>query len=248
MKLSLLELVQDILNDTDGDPVNSIDDTQESVQIAQIVKSTYYALLSRRNWPHTARGVSLVPSTDAARPTHMRLNTEIQELISINYDSRKAGSTRKDFQKISWRDPDDFLRATNRENSDDASVLTVIDHSGIELLIRNDRAPKYFTSFDDDYLVFDAYDSSVDDTLQDSKTQARAYVIPDWAHTDSFIPDLPSEAFTGLLEEAKSRAALKLNQDADQKAEQESVRQQRWLSRKAWRAQGGISYPNYGRK
>jgi len=35
---------------------------------------------------------------------------------------------------------------------------------------------------------------------------------------------------------------------ANQKAEQKAGRQQRWLSRKAWRAKGGILYENYGRK
>ena len=34
---------------------------------------------------------------------------------------------------------------------------------------------------------------------------------------------------------------------ANQKAEQKAARQQRWLSRKAWRIEGGIEYENYGR-
>jgi hypothetical protein len=34
---------------------------------------------------------------------------------------------------------------------------------------------------------------------------------------------------------------------ADQKAEQESGRQNKWLARKARRVAGGIQYPNYGR-
>ena len=55
MKMNLLEITQDILNDMDGDEVNSIDDTFESAQIAQIIKSTYYAIISNRNWPHTRR-------------------------------------------------------------------------------------------------------------------------------------------------------------------------------------------------
>lgn len=49
-KMNLLELVQDILNDLNADNVNSIDDTIESQQVAQIVKSTYFALMHVRNW------------------------------------------------------------------------------------------------------------------------------------------------------------------------------------------------------
>jgi hypothetical protein len=88
----------------------------------------------------------------------------------------------------------------------------------------------------------------VDDTIQNSKIQAMGYVIPGWIMEDDFIPDLPDEAFTALLEEAKSRAAFKLKQTADQKAEQEAGRQNRWLSRKAWRVAGGVKYKDYGRR
>lgn len=248
MKKTLLEMVQDILNDMDGDEVNSIDDTVESSQVAQIVRTTYESMISRRNWPHLARGVNLVASGDSDKPTHMKLDQEIQELLSVNYDTRKNGKTRKDYKEIKWKEPDEFLRMTNRENNDLPEVEVVQDYSGIELLVRNDKAPEFYTSFDDEYLVFNSYDSEVDSTLQSTKVQARAYVLPSWSHQDDFIPDLPSEAFPGLYEEAKSRASLKLGQMADQKAEQESVKQQRWMSRKAWRAAGGIKYPNYGRK
>jgi len=96
-------------------------------------------------------------------------------------------------------------------------------------------------------VVFDSYDIAVDDTLQESKVQAQGYVFPLWTTSDSFIPDLPEEAFTLLLEEAKSRASLKLKQVQDVKAEQEAGRQNRWLARKDWRVHGGIQYPSYGR-
>ena len=40
-KMTLLAMVQDILNDMDGDEVNSISDTVEAEQVAQIIKTTY---------------------------------------------------------------------------------------------------------------------------------------------------------------------------------------------------------------
>jgi hypothetical protein len=248
MKLSLLEIVQDILNDIDGDEVNSIDDTFESQQIAQIVKSTYLAMISNRNWPHTKRLISLQASGDDAYPTHVTVQSSIKEMISLNYNKVRDGETRKRYESVRWADPDDFLRHTNRRNSDADNIDVIVDYSGVELLIRNDLHPTYYTSFDDSVIVFDSYDKSVDDTIQESKIQARAYVIPEWVHEDDAIPDLPEEAFPALVEEAKSKASLKLRQIQDAKAEQEAGRQQRWLSRKAWRVQGGIQYPDYGRK
>lgn len=248
MKMTLLELVQDILNDMDSDEVNSIDDTFESQQVAQIVKSTYIAMMSNRNWPHQMKLLSLVASGDDSLPTHVTIQDPIKEMISINYNKARDGETRRRYQAMRWLEPDDFLRHTNRRNSDESNIDIIVDPSGIELLIRNDLAPTYWTSFNDSTIIFDSYDNSVDDTIQESKIQARAYVMNSWVHVDDAIPDLPDEAFTALLEEAKSRAMFKLKQTADQKAEQESRRQQAWLSRKDWRAKGGIKYPDYGRK
>lgn len=247
-KLSLLEIVQDALSDMSSDVVNSIDDTEESQQVSQLVKSTYQAMMSNRNWPHTKRLVHLIASTDSLLPTHMTIDEEIKELISVFYDKKRQGETRLLYQEVKWKEPDDFLYYTNQRNSDDANILTIIDPSGIVLLISNNKAPTYYTSFDDDTLVFDSYDSSVDSTLQSSKTQARAYVTPIFTMDNDFIVDLPEEAFAALVEEVKSRAQFKLHQTQDVKSEVESKKQQSWLSRKAWRVNGGIRYPNYGRK
>ena len=90
--------------------------------------------------------------------------------------------------------------------------------------------------------------TKLEDSLQKSKTQAIAYIIPSWTHTDSAIPDLPDEAFPALIEESKATAFFTLKQMINDKAEQKSQRQNRWLSRKVWRVNGGINYPNFGRK
>ena len=63
MQMTLLEMVQDILNDIDSDPVNSIDDTEESVQIAQIIKTSYFALSTNRNWPHQKKLIQQLMSS-----------------------------------------------------------------------------------------------------------------------------------------------------------------------------------------
>lgn len=249
MKYTLLDIVSDILSDMDGDYVDSINDTDEAMQVAQIVKTAYQAMMSNRNWAHTARVVSLIPSTDNTRPTHMTFDEDIKELISIFYDIRKATETRLNYRQLKYMDPDAFLRLTNRRNSDDVNASVISDPSGIKFLIQTNTAPTYYTSFDDNTLVFDSYDSAVDSTLQASKTQARAYIIPAFEMRDDFIPDLPDEAFSALIEEAKSKAMFKLKQMQDIKAEQEAGRQNRWLSRKDWRTHAPDMYPfDFGRR
>lgn len=249
MKYTLLEIVQEILSDMDSDEVNSIDDTVESQQVASIVRSAYMAIMSNRNWAHSRKLVNLVNSTTTAQPTHMYLESPIKEMVYVNYNCVKPDQpNRRIYQTMKWLEPDAFLRRQNALNSDLANVDVIQDPTGIELLIRNDKNPEYFTSFDDNVLVFDSYLASVENTIQSSKVQACAYVMPTWTHLDDAVPDLPDEAFTLLIEEAKSRAMLRLKQVADQKSEQEARRQNQWLSRKQWRVNGGVKYPDYGRR
>lgn len=248
MKKSLLDLVQRILEASDGDQVNSIFDTVEATQIAGIVRSTYEAMMTNRNWPHLERLISLVPSSDPDKPTHMYLPENCKNLLSLSYNKEKVGDGHRQYLPVKWVEPDDFLRMSNQENSSRPYVKTVIDDSGIELFIRTDHAPSRFTSFDNKALVFDSYDISVDQALQESKVQARGEVYPIWEHVDDYIPDLPAEAFPALFEEALSTASLRVRQVQDVKAEQESARQQRWLSRNVNRLEHGVKYPDYGRK
>lgn len=245
-KKTLIEIVIDILNDCDCDPVNDIDDTTESQQVAQIVKSTYEAIMSNRNWPHTARLVQITPSGDSAKPNIMSIDEEIKELISVYYNKARNTDTRLRYEEVKWMEPDDMLRLMYGRNTDNDDTETV-SYNGQVFVILNNQPPKYFTTFDDNTLVFDSYDNEVDSTLQSSKTQVRAYVEPPFVLANDFIPDLPSEAFSFLIEEAKSKAAFKVGQKVDQKAEQESKRQNQWLSRKAWRVNGGIKYVRFGR-
>lgn len=248
MKLTLLEIVQDILNDLDSDFANSIDDTVESHQVAQIVKSCYYEITANRNWPHQKRLITFQSSIDTGKPTYTRIPPEVKEVEWIKYDKRKSGTTKVEYRDVKYLYPDEFLRLVHSRNSEEDNVEVCSDWGATPVLVFNDRAPMYWTSFDDEWVVFDSYDSSVDDTIQSSKLQVHAYVSRPWEHRDDFVPDLPEEAFPALVEEAKSTAFLALKQMANQKAEQKSARQQRWLSRKAWRANGGVRYEDYGRR
>lgn len=248
-KRTLLEITQEILNDIDGDEVNSIDDTIESSRVADIVRSTYQAMMSSRNWPHTRKLIQIESSGNDMLPTHMTLQDQLKEISLVNYNKAKASDgERRLIREVKYIEQDDFLRVCNNRDNTQANYLTVIDPLSLtNLTIRTDTAPSYFTTFDDKTLIFDSFDRSVEDTLQKSKVQVYAYTIPPWEHTDDAIPDLPDMAFTLLIEESKSKAALRISQQPDQKAEQEAQRQNKWLARKDKRVGGGIKFPNYGR-
>lgn len=248
-KKTILAIVQDILSDMNSDEVNSIDDTLEATQVANIVKTTYEELINDRDWPHLKVLVALTPSGTSSRPTHMTVSENVQRVLWIKYNKRITTDTKDKFSEVTWKEPKDFLNIVNARDTSATDVTSITDPSGIILSILNDTAPMYYTSFDDDVLVFDAYDSVVDTTLQASKTQAYIYKETDLSLTDTSIPDLPAKAFPYLISEAKSVAFNAIKQAANQKEEQRSRRQRTWLARDKWRINGGIKFPtNFGRQ
>lgn len=246
--MTLLEMTQDILSDMNSDEVNSISDSLEATQVANIIKSTYYNIIDGRDYPWLKELFQLASSGTSQRPTHMTLPSTVIDLEWIKYNSRKTTDTKDKYLKIEYKTPEDFLQVTDARNSGSSNVVTVSDPSGIKIYVYNDRFPQYFTSFDDETLVFDSFNSTVDSTLITSKTQCYGKKSVVFTMSDAFIPDLPVQMFSYLLNEAKSNCFFTLKQMPNQKVEQAAVSQKRRMSQEAWRIKNGISYPHYGRK
>ena len=104
MKMSLLEIVQDILNDLDADEVNGLDDTIESQQVAQIIKTCYYEMIANRNWPHTRKLVQLEASGSLSRPNYLKLPDNLKELVTISYNMGTDAEPR--FVELKYKEPD----------------------------------------------------------------------------------------------------------------------------------------------
>lgn len=247
-KKNLLEIVQDILSDLETDEVNSITDTVEAMQVAQIVKTTYEAIINARDWPFLDTLFQLEAGTVGA-PTHMKIPENITEIQWVKYNTRKVNDTRDKMTEIEYKTPGEFLYRLEQRPSDDVNIQVVSDpSSGVSLNVYTDRAPSFYTSFDDTYVVFDSFDINVDSVLQNSKSQSYGKRSPDFTMDDTFIPDLPAQMFSYLMNESKSVAFVILKQSGNPKAEQHSISQRRRMSQDAWRVRKGITYPNYGRK
>lgn len=246
--MTLLEMTQDILSDMDSDEVNSINDSTEALQVAQIIKSTYYTIVDGRDFAWLKEMFQLDASGTVSRPTYMRLPETIIDLDWVKYNARKATDTKDKYTKVEYKLPEDFLYITDQRDSSASNVQTVTDPSGTKIYVYNDRAPKYFTSFDDDTLVFDSFDSGIDSYLQNSKTQCYGKRSVVFTMSDTFTPDLPVQMFSYLLNEAKSNCFVTLKQVANVKAEQNSISQKRRMSQDAWKVKNGIIFPHYGRK
>lgn len=259
MKQTLLEVTQSILSSLNSDNVNSITDTEEAEQVAEIIKQVYFEIISDRDWPHLQKQFKLDASGDSDAPTHLKMPETIQTAEYIAYDVRETASGQAEFREVTYCYPDEFLKKVMQRDSTGTNIKIVTSDSQYSsntttliegtILVYNDRAPKYWTSFDDEWIVMDAYDSTLDSTLQSHKTQCLGTEEPNWSTSDTYQIELPTPAFSYLLAEAKSVAWFEINETSNQKAEQQSRRQRTYLSVNKRRADHGIrSKINFGRK
>jgi len=72
-KLTLLDMTQSILSAMDSDDVNDIDDTVESIQVADLVREAFYELMSERNWPFLQQLTTCNSLADPNNPTRMEM-------------------------------------------------------------------------------------------------------------------------------------------------------------------------------
>lgn len=252
-KMTLLDMVQNILSDMDSDEVNSISDTTESLQVASIIKETYYYLIDNRKIPENEGLLQMQALGDTSHPSHMKVPDNIQEVAWIKYNIAKLGDPSPRWTDITFKEPPDFLDIVNSYTPTDDNIEAVSDiTSSSTLLIRNDTAPAHYTSFDDEYIVFDSYDSEVDSTVQQSKTMAFGKEEPAWVNSDTFIADIDSNLFSLFLNEAKSQAFVTLKQVSNSKSEQRARKQRTLQQNRQNRLdeRGNLldRQPNYGRR
>lgn len=97
MRLTLLELTQTILSSLGSDEVNSISDTTESLQVADIIKQTYMNMIGRYDLPSQNQLFQLTPSGDPTSPVLMSFPEGVTRVEWIKYlDTSPADSLQVD--------------------------------------------------------------------------------------------------------------------------------------------------------
>lgn len=229
MKLTLLDLTQNILSSMDSDEVNSISDTTESRQVAEIIKTAYFNIISRANLPEHFVTFGLEASTDDQYPVTMFRPENISRIEWLKYNISDI-PTEINYAYVTITPLDQFLDMVNQLDEYETYVDS-FELDGRTFKYRTDKAPTYCTIYKDYQLIFDSFDVSIDTTLQESKTLAYGLSIPTFQMEDNFIPDLDDTQFPLLLNEAKSLAFLELKQMNHEAAILESRRQWRTLQR-----------------
>jgi hypothetical protein len=204
--------------------------------------------MSRANLPEFKQMIQLDPSGDLTKPVLMSRPNNVTRIEWIKYNKETDEDPRDAFEYVTVVPVDQFLEVTKFDT--DQSNVDTMTFNDVVWYFENDRAPQYCTFIDDHYVIFDAYDSEVDATLQSSKTLCFGQVMPVFEMTDDYIPEMDEQQFPLLLNEAKALAFFELKQMPHEKAEREARRQ--WVTLQRTKDVPKPVYldqfPNYGRK
>lgn len=232
MKLTLLEATQDILSALNFDPVTSIDDTVEAQQVAQELYISYLTLMSERDWPHLCDKMSFEGLGSLATPTKMRMPESINKVKWVRY----AG------EEVHYMPPEEF---TDMVSARIGTLNTTADG------YLTNRNPIYWTTYNDKDVWFDGYDSTVDDTLQESKSVVYVVKTPQWSMVDTFIPNMPQKLFMTWLADAKSSCFINMKQQANANEARRAQKGRIIMQNESWRNEKGEAKfnrkVNYGR-
>lgn len=228
MKLTLLDMDQAILSSLGSDEVNSISDTTESLQVCEILKQTYFNILARSNLPMQEELFQLDDSLDVMKPVLMYRPDRVAKMEWVKYYDNATPPSDNQYKYVTILPIKQFIDQVNAFNPQETDVDVfnfTLDTKTFTFLYKNDKQPQFCAVLKNYYVIFDSFDSSVDSTLQGSKTMCYGEMLPQWSMTDSFVPDFDDQQFPLLLNEAKSLAFLELKQTTHPQAEREIKRQ-----------------------
>jgi len=252
MKLTNLGYVQNILSSMSADEVNSISDTTESLQVAEILKTTFFNIAARAHLPEQKKFFQLDSSLSSLEPNLMFVPAGIKEIEWLKYfDADTSATMYKYVTLLPIQQFLDYVNGYNRSNSNVDVLNLTVGTETFTINYRNDVQPRFATVISDFYVVFDSFNNLLDSTLQANKSQCYGLISPVFLMEDDFIPEVDDDQVPLLLNEAKALAFFELKQQPHVKAEQEAKRQ--WSSlQKDKSVDNKPSYfdqlPNFGRK
>lgn len=225
MKYTLLEMVQRILESMESDEVNTISETPESQAVANIIKETYYDLIGQLDPPEVNGIFRLDSSNDNTKPVLMTIPSNVATFDWIKYNKETLEDPR--FAPLGAVSNEEFLALTFGYDSSVDNVGTMTTQiKGIDMVFKyyTDRFPQFYTVFDTTKVIFNAYDSEVENTLTQIRSLGQGLIVPTFTMSDSFIPELDHRQFQLLINEAKSVSFVELKQTTNAKSEQKARR------------------------
>lgn len=231
----------------DSDEVNTISDSAESLAVANIVKECYFEIIGQADLPESEGIYQLTPSSDNTLPVLMTLPETAIDIKRIYYNTSDDIDDPQ-FNQLYYVDFDEYLRRTTGLSSSTSNEVDTMEVEGFLFKHMNERYPSFYTTFNDRTILFDAFKSSVEDTLTASRTLCYGSLVPSFQMVDNHVPDLDPRQFQLLLQSAKAQAFVELKQVQNPKAEAKE-RSNKILAQRTKQAIGKKpNYRGYGRR
>lgn len=163
---TVLDYVQRALIIIDGNEITSITDGVEANDVFQLLKNVYDELLDSFNWPHLKEFQQLSA-------------TAVAHVMSLPDDCVGFNWVRYNKRPVGYIEPYAMQEILD---SRDTTLATVDDNGAL-----TDRDPQFWTTINDDDIVFDSYDTS----LQGSLSLIESIRKPTELATDTDRPDIP---------------------------------------------------------
>lgn len=217
-RATLKEVVQVYLRKTNGFPIESIFDLEESESVAHIAEEVFQRICSAyRDLQFTETLLRLDHVGDTDRPNQLRIPrqvTRIQDsVLKYNCTNEDAG-VQTNYKEVQYIDPLTFLDLLGPAYGPSDSRVTVQDVTGVTYKVRNDKHPTYYTSFDGVHLSFDSFDEDEDTTLQSSKSLVLVSKEPVFLIEDDFQIPLPDHLIQMFIDGVVSEASETIRQEA----------------------------------
>lgn len=202
-KKTLLQLAQQASTLCKADPLTDILSDDFGITFTEIVEIVYEQMTVKYDIAAHWELTELDALSDLTKPNYMAIPSGTKDVSWIKYNIQTAADAGRNIWKnIPYCSPEEFIDRTESRDNTKAEVIVVEDFDGGDLHIYNDRAPSYWTTFEDNYVIFDSYNSAEDTTLQATKSQVYALREPVFVQDNAHILNLPDNLFPILLADA----------------------------------------------
>jgi hypothetical protein len=199
-KLNLLSVVQDIQSSLDYEEANDINETEEAMQIAKVIRNVFGEFKTLGDWGYTKKVRQLAAVSDTNRPTLLQFPSGVSEIKNFKYDKTRLGITAKDYADVTFLETEDFLDHIYGRSTDNDNVIEFNTDEGIPIIIINDVPPQRWTTFDETTIICDSYDAEVDTTLVQAKTIVEVIEDEPFVFQNTFLfGDMPDKVFPTFL-------------------------------------------------
>ena len=140
MKMTVLEMTQTVLSSLSSDEVNSISDTSESMQVATILQTCYFNMVSRAGLPEQKQLIQLTASADPTLPIIMTKPDNVSKIEWIKYfntnpstdDPSGGHDINTDITSINWS-----TTSTTSNTIGLGSKTFTVANSGLPIAVNN---------------------------------------------------------------------------------------------------------------